>query len=224
MSYSQYPRYTTCIGRIGVIGDIHAEDQLLAQALAFLHTQPVERIVATGDIADGAGDLARCCQLLTVFDVLTVSGNHDRWLLQGELRDLPHAMDPASVCPTTRRFLAELPNAVELITPRGLLLLCHGLGTNDEAKVMPNDNEEALAANGELQSLLQENRYRFIVNGHSHHRMVKKYAGLTLINAGTLRRDRWPGFLVLDFYQGLVRCYQFNGMKESIVASESLLL
>ncbi len=224
MKNPEYPRYTSRVGRIGVIGDIHAEDQLLAQALAYLQDQHVERIVATGDVADGVGDLARCCQLLTAFEVVTVSGNHDRWLLQGELRHLPNAMDPASVCPATERLLATLPSAVELVTPQGLLLLCHGLGGNDEAKVMPDDDEDTLAANRELQQLVQENRYRFIVNGHSHRAMVKPYAGLTIINAGTLRQDRKPGFLLLDFYQGWVQFYQFQGVNRSVVATRSVLL
>lgn len=88
------------------IGDIHAEDQWLAKALAYLSNQRVEQILATGDIADGIGDLARCCQLLTAFNVVTVAGNHDRWLLKGELRHLPNAIDPATFCPTICRFLA----------------------------------------------------------------------------------------------------------------------
>ena len=47
--------------RIGIIGDIHAEDTHLDLALAFLNEQAVDVIICTGDIVDGNGDVDRCC-------------------------------------------------------------------------------------------------------------------------------------------------------------------
>ena len=46
----------------------------------------VDQIVCTGDLPDGTGDLEESCRLLQK-NVLTVRGNHDRWLLDGVKRD-----------------------------------------------------------------------------------------------------------------------------------------
>ena len=72
---------TKMVERIGVIGDIHAEDAHLKEALTVLEDRGLELVLATGDIADGAGSLDLCCELLAARDVSAVSGNHDRWLL-----------------------------------------------------------------------------------------------------------------------------------------------
>ena len=44
-----------------------------------------------------------------------------------------------------------------------------------------------------------------VINGHSHYRMVRQHGSLTIINAGTLRRDHNPCFAAIDFDQKLVR-------------------
>ena len=71
------------IGRIGIIGDVHAQDDKLRQALGQLEKLGVDQIVCTGDLPDGTGDLEESCRLLQKEHVLTVRGNHDRWLLDG---------------------------------------------------------------------------------------------------------------------------------------------
>ncbi len=82
---------TNPIKRLGAIGDIHAEDQLLNQALQFLNTQALDVIVCVGDIADGSGSVNACCDSLKTENVLTVKGNHDNWLLDNTIRGIPEA-------------------------------------------------------------------------------------------------------------------------------------
>src|SRR5678810_334167 len=71
----------TLLARAGLIGDVHAEDELLELALDYFEKQNVEHVLCTGDVADGAGSVVRCCTLLRQYSVQTVRGNHDRWLL-----------------------------------------------------------------------------------------------------------------------------------------------
>src|SRR4029079_10625555 len=111
--------------RIGAIGDIHAEDEALARVLDALAGLAVDRILAIGDIVDGPGDSARCCRLLAAASVEAVRGNHDRWALKDELRNLPGAL--AALDAEQRRFLEALPATREYQTAAGPLLLCHGL-------------------------------------------------------------------------------------------------
>lgn len=197
------------LGRIGVIGDVHAEDARLAAALAVLEERRVELVVATGDIADGVGSVDSCCTLLKSHQVVTVAGNHDRWLLSGAARSLPNATSIADITTDTHEFLTGLPRMVELATTKGIALLCHGLGPNDMAKVGPDDFGYALETNDDLQNLLRAGYFRWVINGHSHRRMVKSFPGLTIVNAGTLASNHSPCFLEVDFVRDLVLVFEF---------------
>ena len=211
--------------RIGFIGDIHAEDELLERALQILQGRGVELLAATGDIADGAGSVDRCCELLARHRVLVVRGNHDRWLVKGQARDLPQATRAETLTAETLDLLRQLPEMVELETVAGTALLCHGLGPNDMAKVTPDDFGYALESNDELQDLLRGGRYRWVLNGHSHRRMVRQFGPLTIVNAGTLsRRDHEPGFLEIDFQTATAIVYRFVGGHPAVVSEAELAL
>jgi putative phosphoesterase len=185
--------------RIGLVGDIHTQDELLEIALNFLVSQNVEIIAATGDIVTGIGSVDRCCKLLQSRSVVTVRGNHDRWFLEGVMKNLPNATPAESVASESRRMLEQLPDIIEFKTPKGRALLCHGLGHNDMAKVGPDDYGYGLETNTDLQNLIKSGRYRWILNGHSHRRMVRHFGNLTVINAGTLKEHQDPCVFILDF-------------------------
>lgn len=109
----------------------------------------------------------------------------------------------------TRAFLSGLPRMIELATVAGTVLLCHGLGPNDMAKVGPDDFGYALETNDDLQNLLRNRYFRWVINGHSHRRMVRAFPGVTIINAGTLKGDHSPCFLEIDFDRGVVLVFEF---------------
>jgi putative phosphoesterase len=175
--------------RFGILGDIHAEDEMLAAALEFLSRESLDAILAVGDIVDGAGSADACCGLLVRHGVVVVRGNHDRWFLEGKLRDLPDSTPPSGVVASTRAFLTSLPPTRLVETARGTLLLCHGTGEDDMHAVRPDDFGCAIETNEALQELLSEGRISMLVCGHSHRRMVRRIGSLTIINAGTLRRE-----------------------------------
>jgi predicted phosphodiesterase len=196
--------------RIGLIGDIHAEDVLLERALDFLEARSVEIIATTGDLADGNGSVNKCCELIESQKVMTVRGNHDRWLLAGTSRSLPGATPVNTLSPEARAILERLPRMVELSTIAGRALLCHGLGPNDMAKVGLDDFGYSLEVNSNLQNLLHSQYYRWILNGHSHHAMVRHFKNVTIVNAGSLRRDHEPAFFELDFGECVIRQFDFD--------------
>jgi putative phosphoesterase len=188
--------------RIGVIGDIHTDLERLRWALSVLRAQGVERVLATGDLVDGPSDgaqIVRICQLLREVDAWVVLGNHDRWLLDGQQRDLPDATFADDIDAPTREYLQSLPASIEILTPLGLLLFGHGLGSNDMSALHPHDHGPALTNNTTLQTLLRRARYQLVVSGHTHKRMVRKLDAVTFINAGALQLTREPCCLVLDF-------------------------
>lgn len=200
--------------RAGVIGDIHTETDTLSWALSVLSAEGAEHIFATGDIADGpqhGEGVNRACRLLRDGNVQTVLGNHDRWLLDSAMRDFPDATFLDELDAAARDYLRNLPATREVETPHGLLLLCHGLGPDDMATLYPHDRGAELSANAPLQALLLAGRYRYVVGGHTHRRMVRKIDETTFINAGAIRETREPCCLLLDFEAGVAQYFDYVG-------------
>lgn len=194
------------IRRVGLIGDVHAEDDALVLVLRELRRMGAETLLQVGDIADGPGDLERCVALLREHRVLAVRGNHDRWLLANQHRELPYTRPLSATAPRVIEFLSRLPATREFRSPRGHVLLCHGLGTNDMAGVTPDSSGYDISSNDGLQRLIQERRYRFVMNGHTHRSMLRTFGPLSIVNAGTLLRDHERSFTLVDFERGdLVR-------------------
>ena len=160
----------------------------------------------------GRGDAIRCIHLLRENAIPTVRGNHDRWFFtSGYAEMFPDSTPPESLDAEARAFLATLPPILHFETVRGALQLAHGTDTDDMRGVYPGDGRWVLEANPPLQRLYAENVYRLLVGGHTHARMLRQFDHLTLINAGTLRRERSPGFLLADFAAGKVETYLFGG-------------
>jgi predicted phosphodiesterase len=197
---------------LGIIGDVHTESELLRRALTELDALGAELVLCVGDIADGPGDLLRCCTLLKENQVPTVRGNHDRWLVADLDRSttvgdqtLPHAVVAhlRALAETTpmevRQYLSSLPPTRTIETPAGRALLCHGLGDNDMAAVFPDQTFDAWPAPEELIHLQADPAIVLVFNGHSHHRMVRHFPALTIVNAGTLHPMHEPGVVLVDF-------------------------
>ena len=184
--------------RLGLVGDVHAEDEALKIVLDELERRQVDAILCVGDIADGSGDVNRTCALLEERRVVTVAGNHDRWLLSDELRDSAGATPARSLNARSRAFLDGLPTKLKLTTTRGPLLLCHGVGDDDMAAVKPDHLRHDLERNDALKRLLAGPPIDIMVNGHTHRAMVRRVRHLTIVNAGTLHRNDERRALILD--------------------------
>lgn len=212
--------------RVGVIGDVHTEDTLLARAVEHFKSASVDAMLCVGDITDGPNREAsvdRCCALLRDEQFITVCGNHDRWAADDDQRDVPGATLREDLAESTLDYLNGLPAGVPLTTAAGSLLLCHGLEGDDMASVKPFDRGPALADNHALQSMLTPRIYDFVINGHTHLRMARTIEGLTIINAGTLHRDHNPGYLIIDFTTRVVHCFDFNAEGVSVPVEPILL-
>lgn len=200
------------IRRVGLIGDLHAEDEALAFVIAELTRLGAETLLQVGDIADGPGDLDATIALLEQHRVLAVRGNHDRWLLSGQARELPFAPPLGQASKESLRYLQQLPVTREFRSPRGNVLLCHGLDKNDMVGVRPDHEGYDITSNTELQTLIAERRQRFVLNGHTHRAMLRTFGPLSIVNAGTLFREYERSFTYVDFERGeLVRFRHESG-------------
>ena len=196
--------------KIALIGDVHAEDEALAGVLAWLQSQNCDLKVCVGDITDGEGDAARCIELLRENEVLTVRGNHDSWFLGDYGRNMENATSNDEISFSQRKWLQVLPATRAIETVLGPLLLCHGVGENEMAQLRAETGGYALEYLLELQEILAQNKFRLMVGGHTHQKMVRKIGALTAINPGTLKRTHPQTFAVLD---GAAKCVRFYNWK-----------
>ncbi|HKQ79547.1 MAG TPA: metallophosphoesterase [Blastocatellia bacterium] len=218
-----YNTNTGKLRRIGVLGDIHCEDDRLETALRFFKAERLDLICSVGDIVDGPGDPNRTVELLIENDVVCVRGNHERWLLRDEMRGLPDANTNSDLEPSSWEFVKEIPLWRKFETVAGRMLLCHGLGEDDMAGVWPFDNAARLHSNFALWKLVESHEYDYVINGHTHRRLAQRFDDLTLINAGTLLRDHNPCCLIVDFEAGIAQYYNLPG-EGKIVEAEKIEL
>jgi len=201
--------------KIGVIGDVHGESHALEYAVRFLLGLPgLDALLCTGDIPAkrGVGDTDACCRLLSQYGVLPVRGNHDRWFVENSAADaLPFSTED-EVLTESALFLRSLPACRLFETPRGPLLLCHGLGEDDECRIFPDDDEACVLEQVRADPIVCAGSPAIIVSGHTHVPMLRPLPGdaPVLINAGTLHWGYDCGFVVCDLEAGTVRFYSLD--------------
>jgi putative phosphoesterase len=179
--------------RVLLVGDIHTEDDLLAEALALGVKEGVDRVMSVGDIVDGPNDPMACIARLRQRKVDVVRGNHERWVIEGNPMDLVDYPDDVM------DWLADLPATREYTTPTGRLLLCHGIGDDDMAELDYDTYGYGLENLDPLWALVRAKRYRYVVGGHTHKPMVREIEGVVFINPGTLVATQQPGATIADF-------------------------
>jgi len=206
--------------RVGLIGDVHAEDAKLETVLAYFR-DTADCVWCTGDIVDGTGDPSRCAELLSSNAAVVVRGNHDRWYMCGEARSLPYATKTGSLHSEAQLWLYKLPATVTMATPAGPVLLCHGIGDDDMATFEPKDHGYALEVNDVLRRVVGSGRWPIVVAGHTHRRMVREVGFTTWINVGTLRADHGPTFGILDTDALSMQFFDF-GAENQILPSEEI--
>lgn len=211
------------IKKLGVVGDVHAEHYRLEAALRYLQDLDTDAIVCTGDIVDGIGCPNKSIKLLDNAAVLTVRGNHDRWILQDKARHIENAHSLNELSEESLSYLTSLPNQVTLDTIRGKLLLCHGVADDDLRKVWPGTERMGIERSRLLDKIILEGKFQYLVNGHMHFRTLIHFEALTLINAGTLRGEHWPGFSVIDFETEQITAFEFCADRIKLVKTHDLV-
>ena len=195
--------------RIGVIGDVHARHGRLGEALDWLSGQSLDVLLCTGDLADGDGCVDASVELLVQAGVRCVAGNHDRWLLTDRVRHVGNAHRRVGVTDSTLDYLEGLPKTLELDTSLGPLLLCHGVDEDDLGKVWPGTARSQIERNADIDRLIAQRHYRFMINGHLHYRVLIDFEHLLLMNAGTLNGQR-AGVSIMDFEAKTVSAHELD--------------
>ncbi|MCX7749744.1 MAG: metallophosphatase family protein [Clostridia bacterium] len=194
----------------GFIGDIHAEDAYVQLILTFFKERGIKDIFCMGDFCDGYGDVVRAISLIKKSGAVSVQGNHDLWYISGIMRNLANSTPSGELSLETTEYIKSLPKIVNFKSAAGEVLICHGILSNEMAKINPGDFGYSIEANMELQEFIKGSYPPIMINGHSHRRMVKKIEGKTIINVGTIFRDHNPCFCIIDFIKKEVYFYDLT--------------
>ena len=208
--------------RLGIIGDVHAEDVRLENSLSYLANQGCDKIVCTGDIIDGPGCPNRSVELLKAFSVVTVRGNHDRWIIENKARHVKNAHKINDLSRSTLDYLTMLPSQAKIMLGKIRVLLCHGVGRNDLKKVWPGTNLLEPIRSSELDRIISEEKFDYVINGHIHFRTMVHFKKMTLINAGTISGDFSPGCTLIDFNENMIHGSLFEGSNLKLSKSQNL--
>lgn len=218
------------IARAGLIGDIHGQARTLEVVLDYLRALSLDALLCTGDLPmkgytqsrETADTANTCARLLRDANVQTVRGNHDRYFVENAADPTLSAMFRAEwdASAEALAFARSLPPTLRRETPQGDLLLCHGFGGDDMAGIYPGGGDapiaEALRRSGHAEGL------RYMVAGHTHRRMLRTVAGVTIVNPGALIHDEEPpGFAVADLETGKVTFYVIE-TRDEITVGETL--
>jgi putative phosphoesterase len=202
------------LSKFGIIGDVHANDAELKKFVYFLVSKKFRHILCTGDIVDGDGDVNECFEQLKEMSVFWVRGNHEKWLIKGEMRDFPDSTNWSDIKLEFQEVIKTTPLTIEISTIYGLLLLCHGLGENDMASLKPGDFGYGLESNEPLQKLIKKRKFKLVVSGHSHQRMIRSIDGIVFLNPGSLLPPNQEFFSVeLDKRQVTIYKSESDGIK-----------
>jgi predicted phosphodiesterase len=113
--------------RLGIIADVHGDDEALRTALARLSSLGCAPILCAGDLLGDGPDHGATIDLLERHDVVCVRGNHDRWVLdQGQ-----------TLAADVRRFLEGLPRSWHGSFDGVRVAMVHGTPKSDMDGIYP---------------------------------------------------------------------------------------
>ncbi|MBW9115225.1 metallophosphoesterase family protein [Rhizobium cauense] len=175
--------------RFAAIADVHGNHLALEAVLADIAAQGITDIVNLGDCFSGPLTAGRTAETLRARNMLTVRGNHDRYLIE-QSREAMHASDAAAFDQLTAedlQWLRELPASAVY---RDEIYLCHATPADDNTYWLESVTSEGhlfLKPLAEIESLAKGADFPLILCGHSHvPRSVRLTDGRLIVNPGSV--------------------------------------
>jgi putative phosphoesterase len=179
--------------RLGVIGDVHGELEPLERAVDALEAAGVDTLACVGDVYGPGKQTSECCKLIQERQILTVRGNHDRWVVEAAVSNESLR---ATVGSNALDFLCALPITLRIETASGPALLCHGVGANDLAHV-PQTFARSFVRRCIRIGVIPP-QCTVMVHGHSHLQRHQVIEGILFVTVGALRFRPASGCLIID--------------------------
>jgi predicted phosphodiesterase len=179
-----------------IISDIHGNSLALLAVLEDIKTRGIKKIINLGDHFFGALEPETVAGILRENEMLCISGNTDREILESLAGKLDkEGMDrvKADLSPQTISWIKSLPGTAAL---DGLFFICHGTPESDDAYLL-----EQVTANGvfvyndeHLIKATSNIKERIILCGHSHvNRVVYLSNNKIILNPGSVGLPAYLG-------------------------------
>lgn len=175
--------------KLAIIADIHGNCDALHAVLADIEREGVDQIINLGDHFSGPLDARGTADTLLAQNMISIRGNHDRWILEQPI----DAMGPSDRVAATalddrhRRWLAALPAQLQL---EGGIFACHGTPDSDLVYWMEQIGSDArahLAAKEHIESNARGIDASLLLCAHTHiPRLVRLADGRLLLNPGSV--------------------------------------
>jgi predicted phosphodiesterase len=175
--------------RFAAIADIHGNSDALEAVLADIVAQRITDIVNLGDVASGPLQARRTIELLMPRGIVTVRGNHDRYLTE---------LTPEAMGSWERDVHAELDTAqldwLRALPPtqvwRDDVFLCHATPDDDNRywlETVHPDGTVAIASLAAIAARAAGIAQPLMLCGHSHlPRAVRLGDGRLIVNPGSV--------------------------------------
>jgi len=165
--------------RLGLIADVHATVEPVAEALAIFRREAVDTVICAGDIAGYYDDPAPVTELLTNNRCHTIIGNHDQtWLeLHADLADT-----------SVFRFLSELPETLQFDIEHRRIYLVHAQPPSEQhggIKLLDIDGNLIQENVGYWSRELAGFDSDVLIVGHTHQVFAERLGGALVINPGS---------------------------------------
>ena len=179
---------------LAVISDIHGNLSALNAVLADIKRRGVTEIVNLGDCVAGPLEAAGTAELLMTLDLPTVSGNHDRQMVDRPKEDMgtwdAWAFDGLSAAQLD--WLRALPKTLLL----GDVFLCHATPEKDDENWLDQrGNQHRLIASdlADVEARAGKTRAPLMLCGHTHQpRIARLPDGTLIVNPGSVG---CPGYI-----------------------------
>lgn len=175
--------------RLAVISDIHGNRLALEAVEADIAMLGVDATVNLGDLLSGPMDPFGTAQMLIERGYPTISGNHDRWLIEQPIE----AMDVVD------RFVAErldrvhfdwLRSLPRMLDIEGEVFLCHGTPTSDTEPWLDDwwdGRNTTLPDEAAVTEKAGDLDFPVLLCGHTHiSRIVRLRDGRLVVNPGAV--------------------------------------
>ena len=172
--------------KIGVFSDVHNNLPALDAVLTELEQRGCEQFICCGDlIGIGPYPEATVQRLMTLPNLTSVSGNHDRYLAEGLPTVFPngegmdreemlhHRWEHRQLSAESAAFLKSLPLSTELILEGKRICIAH-YPMDDSGRYLPIRPEEITPCAD------------IFLHGHDHQRSISRLKGKWIVNPGSL--------------------------------------
>ena len=172
-----------------LFSDLHGNVDALHAMLRAVKNQSIDGYIFCGDLTGYYYDAPKIVEILSSLQPLyIVKGNHDEMYLRlahQQLEPLPliekygHCYE--QLCPEVVDYIAALPEKLECSLAEHRVLLVHGAPHDPiNGRIYPDTVLDGMAP---------EN-IDYVICGHTHYRMCRKWEHCTLINPGSLGQPR----------------------------------